>query len=210
MGRGRFIQVHGTSGSGKTTLMRWVIEHFQGVPGGTSLHEVYHKWTEKKTGKAKERSFLLGTGFIPVGEAPQWRPHFICGSYSAVCGGLDSLSAPGIADSFYPKLKGLADEGYDILMEGLIQMSTGRAIDLVQCGYDVDAIFLDTPLETCIERINQRRAAAGKGPLENLENTTIKFNDKPRIAAKLQAAGAIVNWLNSDAAYARIMEMLRA
>lgn len=207
--RGKFIQIHGTSGAGKTTLMRRIMDDAAETEADLPIPYIVHSWTDKKTQKLKTKTFQLGCYYVLSALHAQ-TPFLVAGSYSATCGGLDSLSAPGIADTFYPELKKIADAGHTILMEGLIQMSMGRALDLVASGYEVKAFFLSTPLDECLRRIDERRAAAGKGPLENHENTVTKFNDKPRIMKKLQEGGVSCNSVSCDEAFDAIMEMLRA
>lgn len=200
---GCVVQLCGTSGAGKTTAMREVIEamHYEHVD-----RRILHKWVEKKTGFTKEKVYILGRYYTYAFGAPA----FVVGKYdSAACGGVDTLSAPGIADTMYPALLEVAQEGWCVLMEGLIQLQPVRAEWLLHQGLELHALYLATPIEVCCERIQQRRLARGNERPLNLQNTEQKHKLQHRAKMRLENAGAHTQWVQDTAAPGEVLRILR-
>lgn len=213
-----FIQIHGTSGSGKTTIMRQIMAglHRDGE------EKITHSWDEKKkgvlTGKVKEKTFTLAEVYSDAenlyrsdADAAPEPTIYVVGTYGSVCGGMDTLSAPGIATPAFKRLAEIdKEDGVVVLMEGLMQMSVPRTIELVEAGHVVHALFLDTPLEECLRRVAKRRTDRGDDRELNPDNTVHKHKEKIRIAERLAEQGVKVEWVNSDTARHRVQEIIRA
>jgi hypothetical protein len=204
---GHIIQIHGTSGSGKTTAMRNALAKLR---RSNDKHLLGYSWTDKKTGKPKHKQHVLGEFYDEVVHEGMVleRYVFAVGDYSATCGGVDSLSSPGIADTLYNAIDNLA-KSYDrtkVCMEGLIQLQPGRSIWLAEQGHNVTALVLNTPLEQCIANIKKRRAAAGNDKPLDEENTRIKFEAKARLIERLRGGGVGVLEMSSDEATQWILE----
>lgn len=207
-----FIQILGTSGSGKTTAMRKVIAQLD--PTQTRQHFFDYAWTDKEKGRARCKTFLLATQYPALSTTYPDRKVFVVGSYEAVCGGMDSLSAPGMADTLYNELKLLANDDCCavFLMEGLIQAQPNRAIDLVRSSggnHEVHAYKLNTPLDVCLARVEARRKARGDERPLNPQSTTSKFNAMRGWPAKLLAGGCTVTECSGDEAAEQIIATLR-
>jgi hypothetical protein len=126
---------------------------------------------------------------------------FVLGKYQTACGGLDaSFSYPGAADDVTFFLDELANHG-DVVAEGVVAMGSygiGRLQKFAEeqklKGNRVIFALMDTPLETCIARCEQRRAgkAAAKGkeakPL-NPENLKSKWDANHKDQVKLANLG---------------------
>ncbi len=130
-----FVNLRGTNGSGKTTVARALLEESKAVPT---------KYEGKKV-RIYEGT-LDGRKFV------------ILGSYETTCGGCDTIpSVNEVAD--------LLEEYYDseedgiVFFEGLMisHMLGTVAASLQEVIHRTYLLFLDTPLETCIERVIKRR-----------------------------------------------------
>lgn len=143
----KIITIRGTSGAGKSTVIHTLLSHYP------------HRAVEPEVTKVD----------LPTGEAL-----YVLGRYASQCGGCDamkdySLRVPLLVAKYHPL-------GH-VVFEGLLVSGAygkiGEALE--QYGDRVIYAFLDTPLETCQARIDERRARAGKPPLPSHHNTEAKF-----------------------------------
>lgn len=150
MGKSMIYNVRGTNGSGKTTIGRSIIEKAKAIP-----------YAFRKNGKKVEAyDGTLVEKRIAV-----------LGSYEAVCGGMDTVS--DINEAADMILKYANDKRFDIVFyEGLFIShmigTVGAAVKPL--GERLTLAYLDTPLEECIRRVNERRHARGQGTLEDPSN----------------------------------------
>jgi hypothetical protein len=87
----------------------------------------------------------------------------------------------------------------DVIYEGLlVSNEVGRTVQQAQV-YPTVVIFLSTPLDVCLERINGRRQLKAPESLfdeeveaVNPKKTTEKFRELERVAERLDKAGVIV------------------
>lgn len=160
------INLRGTSGSGKTTVVRGLIERGTLTPlGGTP------KKPEAYRLEFSPSTFINNT--------------YIIGSYENVCGGCDSISTQ---DEICRRIRDYAKAGH-VVVEGLLMshlFSRYAMLDreLHALGTPFIWAFLDTPLETCIARVQQRRDARGTVTPLNTKNTTDKWHDMRRVFKK--------------------------
>lgn len=153
------VNLRGTSGAGKSTVVHtllkmfpWqVVEHF-GARGTRPL--VYRVDLNED-----------GDGI------------YIIGPYTSPCGGCDAIT--DYKNILPTLLERYALEG-DILFEGLLISggygSVGRSLGALRDkGHRVVFALLDTPLETCLERVNGRRRARGVLEPVNPVNTEQKY-----------------------------------
>lgn len=139
----------GTSGSGKTTIARAILEESKAEP---------HFWVKNKV--QVYLGELFGCDLVLLGD------------YRKACGGCDTIQP--FAD-ILPLIKHNLDQPRTLLVyEGLmISHSIGSIGELVfPYGNRHVMGFLDTPLELCLERINERRRARGQMSPVNPDNTT--------------------------------------
>lgn len=176
------VQIRGNSGSGKSHLVReYMSRHGTFVP----QHVV-----------GRKRPLWYHNGMVAV-----------VGSYENACGGCDTISG---YDTTYGLISMLAEEGFDVLYEGLLlSEETKRAIAL----HAVDpatfrVLYLDLPLSACLAGIAARRAARDPNlPPVNPANTTRRHNTIMRATAKLRAAGVHVESLSRAEAAIRLEEL---
>lgn len=156
------IKLHGTSGSGKSTLANMLLE----AGACTDLPLM---------GRRPE-------GYR-VDIATLKKPLFVLGPYETACGGLDAL---GNADDHIALLLKYGPQGH-VFYEGLLQSGfygrIGKASE--QFGDDHVFAFLDTPLQTCLDRIVERRKEKGNTKPFNPENTVDKFDAINKLKLKL-------------------------
>lgn len=189
----KIIHVRGTSGSGKSHLARRVMERY-------SSHGDLHR-------KGRKRPFA--TLHSRVGGPPLYVP----GHYETDCGGADTIPT---YDDYFDAVALAYGEGKDVLFEGLLSTpEINRTLRLHELAKDdLHIVFLDVPLEVCVESVNQRRRAkaqrAGKpepDPL-NPKNTESKHKQANSARNKLRAAGVNCHLLDREAAYLKVCELL--
>lgn len=129
------VNIRGTNGSGKSTIIRLLLE---------ADHRPIH-------GKAGPR---LPEAYEITGLAK--RPIYVIGPYNIPSGGCDSLQP--FDEMVPPLIERYAARGH-VIFEGVL-ISTyygGIGAMLERWGKDAIVLFLDTPVETCIERVEARR-----------------------------------------------------
>lgn len=145
------INLRGTSGSGKTHLARRLL----------SLHPVVKPHFKQRdidytTIKGDKRTYSArrANPLYYVGERGNLTSTAFLGHYETPCGGCDTLPDYDCAFHLARELHGL---GHDVVMEGLL-LSEERHRS-VRLGADLRVVYVDTPLETCLESVNERRRA---------------------------------------------------
>jgi hypothetical protein len=157
------VRLNGTHGSGKSTVAYRLLRKFP--------HKVV------QTPGAKKPSGYVVT--LPVA-----RTLGIVGPYTTACGGCDAVQP--FAD-IWPRVLEFYQSCDHVFFEGALLSTTygaqGKASEAL--GADFIFAFMDTPLATCVERVDARRAAAGKGPLANSVNIESKWHTINRLHTKL-------------------------
>ena len=158
------VKLHGTSGSGKTTVARELMKLSTGcraIAGKGGKIEMYELWS----------GMLL------------MKPLFILGNYNATCGGLDGI--PDVNDHIR-LLHSAASKGH-VFYEGLLGSEYYGRIGKESERYAGDHVFafLDTPIETCIERVKQRRLDRGNTKPLNEANTRGRIDKIARLRYRL-------------------------
>src|SRR6266496_3953960 len=140
------VSIRGTHGSGKSTIVTKIMAKYGATPF----------YGAQRTPKSKPESYLLSlNGSTPL---------YVIGPYTTACGGADAIQP---YSEIWPRVEKAANMVSHVLFEGaLVSSSYGsighsmqRRID--ENGEDCVFAFLDTPLDLCLERIRQRRAAKG-------------------------------------------------
>lgn len=170
----RIVNIRGTSGSGKTTLIRLFRDHVGGwLPVGQPNKPI---------------GYTCADGTMVVGP------------YENTCGGCDAVKTQ---DEIGARVRAFAHDAPRVLMEGLLMSHLfGRWAALseeLQASGLADGItfaFLDTPLETCLARVQARRDARGATKPFNPTITTNDWGSVRRTADKFRAAGLRVVALN--------------
>lgn len=182
------IQVRGTSGSGKSwvvrqvmaSLGRWYASH---VPG-------------------RRRPLYYLTNACPGLVIP--------GHYETPTGGCDTIgSARQVYDLITSLWGGRGGRCVRVLCEGLLlSEDTKWTLQLVEDGWDVRCLFLNTPLNICLSNVNARRAAAGNHQPVDPHNTTNRVIVIERARRKLLGRGIIAYKCPGEAAPGLVMRLL--
>lgn len=171
MGEGmkyRIIKIHGCSGAGKTTIVRSLMAC--AIPGSVVAVEEGNK--------------IIGYGLgLPGVDAPI----FVIGSYENNCGGMDTVPSQ---DRAMELIDQFAAEGH-VIHEGLLQSTYyGKMGEhSKKWGDDYIYAFLNTPVETCLERVLKRREENGSKNKFNPQLTIDKFNTIKRLKERVKAMG---------------------
>ena len=156
------ISIRGTNGSGKSTIIR------------TLLKEHKHKPIYGVLGPRMPEAYEVK---VPRSKAPV----YVLGPYVTSSGGCDSVQPYELIIELIEKY---GAKGH-VVFEGVIVTSVyGRVgILLEKWGMSAVFMFLDTTLETCLERIEARRGRPRDARL--IKNVTAKYNTAMRIKQKV-------------------------
>jgi predicted ABC-type ATPase len=141
------LDIRGTHGSGKSFIVHSLIKRY-------GVDEIRDYEDED----ARIRGRLLGYRLKGPDVA-------IVGKYENICGGCDQVSS---ADEIVRRVKLMAEQHYHVILEGILVSHTfKRYSELAREMGDYRFLFLDTPLQTCIDRVKARRRGRGKdGPFD--------------------------------------------
>jgi hypothetical protein len=141
------LQIEGNSGSGKTTLTRQFM--LQG-----RLSKVITSW--EAWGLDAEPK-LSDYRVVITGCQREW---IVLGRYENTCGGCDTIKTYA---EVIERVGFYSTEGYNVWLEGLMLSDTyGQVGEYSQLyGKDWLYFYLDTPLDVCLARVQQRRDADG-------------------------------------------------
>lgn len=176
------VKLTGTSGSGKSTIAHWLLQNYKHIP-------LNKRPTTRKV--AKDEDYLI--------QLPQTNvPLILLGNYDNQCGGCDGIQP---YSRIVEKLVDITTRfpKNHILMEGLLIRgygSVGVFMDELPKKWRVVYATMDTPLETCLARIKQRRAKKGKTEPLNPKNTEQKFKSGLADFKTLTARGFECVWID--------------
>lgn len=165
----KVISLQGSNGSGKTTIVYNILNKFPHRPiygiSGPRYPEAYE---------------------VKIGDDS---PLYILGPYHTPTGGTDWL---GDHDTIIRLIQKYAVKG-NVLFEGLITSGCrGRVGEVLETfGKDAAVLFIDTPMETCIERVKNRRSARGNGKEFNPNNLIKKYQAVRRTRKRYQEADIV-------------------
>lgn len=152
------ISIRGTHGSGKSTIIKSLLNEYH-------AKEIVDSTTDKVLGYEFNISWLD-------------RPIRVIGAYKTACGGCDAVQPYGL---IWPRINDYAQTSH-VLFEGALISSSygniGRSSEIY--GDEMVFAFLDTPVETCIARLVQRRTARGETKPLNPSNTISKHKNVVR------------------------------
>jgi len=185
------INIRGVSGSGKTTIVRQLIERAE------RTQEIYGRSLGLRMPEANALR-------LPGIEAET----FVIGAYdSNGCDGCDRIQP---FELIPPLIEKYAQRG-DVIFEGML-ISTcwgvvGEALE--RRGRDAVVLFLDTPLETCIERVRARRRKRGDGREFDPANLAAHHARIASLRTKIEAGSVRALTVSSENAVETIIEILR-
>lgn len=177
------INVRGTHGSGKSTIMTQFISRYNAEPVGPA---------KKPDGYRAETP---------------WGIVHVVGSYKTQCGGCDAIQPYA---KIWPRVVDYSHEGHVLFEGALVSNSYGNiGKDSEEYGDDFVFAFLDTPLETCISRILQRRQERGNNkPFDPNKSVVRIFNSNQRVMEKAKEKGRRVVVLNHKKPMVQILGLL--
>lgn len=180
----KVIAIRGTNGSGKTYVARKIMDAAE---------------ADFKT------KFKLENGVI----VNVFKNFVIPGSYDRVCGGCDTIKTPQLVWDTVVECA----EHSNVVYEGVIVGNVYQpVIDLNErlkvVGAKLILLCLNTEFDQAVVNVNNRRAEAGKSPMEDTEN--IMTNHKKHLSSckKFHADGMNPHWVSTDEAVAIALKEL--
>lgn len=188
--RPQIVNIRGCNGSGKTTTVRRFLDRLPTAPlGGKPGRPAGYRVDASPWGLA-----------LPV---------FVVGSYENACGGADGIKTQ---EEIAERVVKAHEHGH-VLVEGLLmsKSSDGGHVAPVLKSRGAIFAFLDTPWDTCLERVLARRAAAGNDkPFDPEKTMRAAYEQCHRSAELLTAAGGYdVRWLDWRDPVTGVMNYLR-
>lgn len=184
------INIRGTNGSGKSPVVREVMAR------AGSVRPIYGV-----LGTKSPESYRLRISRVV-------RDVVVLGPYVSDTGGCDQLGTHerliSLFDKYHPRAH--------IICEGVWLSDTwgriGEYFD--RCAPDVVLLFLDTPLDECLRRLDARRSAAGTTRALSATKTSRRAQYVLNVRRRVEDAGRIRTLHGpSEAAAHQIMELLR-
>lgn len=172
----KVFDIRGTHGSGKSTIVRELL----------SRHSFNLERRLPLTYEGRVHNFGYTCKTLNLA---------ILGNYENVCGGCDGIKTQ---NEIKARVLHYLDRGFNVLLEGILVAHTyGPWRDFAQkveeaYGAEWHFVFLNTDVEECVRRVNQRRAEAGKGPIEDEGNIRRDHHRIGQMADKFQGDGFIV------------------
>lgn len=165
------IKIHGTSGSGKTTAVRELMDLANSV---MTIHY----------GAQKAEAYRLDAG---VGTMPT----YVLGSYGNACGGVDTIPSTAELITLIDRYRICGHLVFEGLLISTYHGGLGKYLDSMA---DIPKVwaFMDTPIDECVERVRQRRLAAGNTRPFNEANTRNRVKPIQALRSKLIARGSAV------------------
>lgn len=181
------VNLRGTSGSGKSTVAFTLLKNFP--------HE------ELKDSAGKIKAYRIQAGLK--------HPIYLMGKYTTKCGGADTI--PTQADAA-ERCVFAWESGGHVLIEGLLASAAGPAGALTIAIHNTGAArfaILDTPLETCLERVQKRRDERGDERPFNPKNTTDKYKQTHDTAKALSKLGYDVRNVDHTRAFEDVLAIFK-
>lgn len=167
------VQIRGTSGSGKSTAVRRIMNNFK-------------TWESQFiSGRKKPLYYRNGRGLI------------VLGHYESPCGGCDTIGSAAAVYDLITNLLNRFQENTTILCEGLLLSEDVKWSSQLP---DLRILYLTTPIDTCLNQIQQRRSEAGNNKPLNTSNTTNRVAVIERSRIKLSERGILCRRCTSDQA----------
>lgn len=180
------VKLHGTSGAGKSFVAHQLLKAFP--ENRMSL-----------TFDGKEEAQVIYCGLST--------PLYILGKYNTTCGGCDALHA-SVQIELLHKYAALGHVLYEGLLASEYYGKLGEASE--KYGANHIFAFLDTPIETCIERIMRRRRAAGNTKPLNEDNTRGRVRKIAMLQAKLSRMGRTVVSIDHRDSVAQVFKLFES
>lgn len=176
------INIRGTSGSGKSTILF------------NLLHSTKPTVVMSKNGKTI------------IGYLDKKHKLFFVGKYATPAGGCDGVKK---VDFVFSRVFRALDQGYSVVFEGLLLSGLVSRFQDLQTKCALNLFVLTTPIDTCLERVKERRANRGETRPMNPKNTEDKFRSvKSSTKTLLAAKGTTLVETDNKSAYYAIGKLL--
>lgn len=186
------INVRGTSGSGKTYAVRYALDQMKDFQTITN----------------NKGKIIANVAYLNM------NPVYVLGDYTKnECGGCDGIKTQ---DEICSLVRHFSEFGH-VIFEGLL--ISGMFARYASLNNEFSYLnehyiwaFLDTPIETCLERVQQRRDARGDTRPFNPDNTIGKYDAVWKCWDKATKAGyeCVKLYHKGDAAGVKILELLES
>lgn len=191
------IDIRGTNGSGKS----WIVHQLLNKYG----HEVIYEDGQDTTEWSAKLGKQIGV-YMPKIDAAA------IGRYWFTCGGCDGIKKP---EEMVRRVRKFAAKYRYVFVEGLLVSHAYKryatlASELLADGYEYKFLFLDTPLKTCIKRVEDRRKAKGKlAPLDPKYLVADYYKIWDVVRGKCYAAGYDVIELDHKNPMPAVLKLLK-
>lgn len=186
---GRVIDIRGTHGSGKSFVPKQFILAHEDVRAVLGRPMTY------------EGSEGVMGYYIPKENL------YILGKYHNACGGCDGIKTQA---EIKARVDAALADGMNVMLEGILVAHTFGPWSEFARGKDWHFCILDTPLDMCISRVNDRRAVAGKGPLQDTKNIVRDWYRTRQLYKMFLDAGHQAHWVEHEHVMSQIVEVLHA
>ena len=192
------INIRGTSGTGKSTLVRNLF-NAQKTVGVREDYVLGKRDVLKPTTKKKVVGYQLANGTHVVGR------------YETKCGGCDTIKMQDQVQRLVEEAWA-TEEAKTVVFEGLLTCNSyGRWKELAE-REPFMFLFLDTPIEVCLDAVVARRLEAGKTRKEaepderTIYNLTRMYDTNQKTYKKCVADGMKAFMVNREAAWEILKE----
>lgn len=130
----------------------------------------------------------------------------IIGKYETACGGCDGIKTQA---EIKARVEEASKTGH-VLLEGILVAHTFGPWEEFSrpWGDQWRFLFLDTPLSVCIDRVNSRRAAAGKEPLADPKNIVRDHARINALAGQFHKAGRCAKYISHNYSIQMVLGVL--
>lgn len=191
------LDIRGTHGSGKS----WIVHQLVSMKETVTI--------TKTSSTTISRTNPIQGYYIPKFDCA------VLGKYVSVCGGCDQI---GNANEIVSRVIEFADLYANVVLEGILVSHTfqrysnlANRMESSEYNQKYHFLFLDTPLEVCIERVKARRLEQGNTKELDPKNV-IKdwYGIRERVRSKCLATGHRVVDLPWENPLPKVLELLSA
>ena len=178
--------IRGSHGSGKSTCVVELLAQHPHTPMMCSA-------------KGRPEAYKVNLGLR--------RPVYVVGQYISACGGADTIQPYA---HIWPLVEMYAKQGHVIFEGALVSSCVGSIGEAMAARRKKDCVvaYLDTPLQTCLDRIVKRRAKKGNMKPLDPKNTESKFKSVAATRLRFDELGVRTVAINHKKAVAQLLELL--
>jgi shikimate kinase len=194
MAKSMIINIRGTNGSGKSTIARSFLQR-------APYTEIFGS-----LGPKRAEAYMVRLPRSSSHVIPKWL--YLIGPYQTATGGVDALPLSSdelvaMLERYHRRCK--TNTPGHMLFEGVVISTYFGAVGefLVRNKLDSKVVYLDTPLQTCLNSISKR-----SGDSARVKNVEAKIKAIQSTRARLEEAGVSTTTLSRDGAFEEISRWL--